>query len=60
VELHWRESGLAAIAAPDRSGFGSKLIESSVKHDLAGQVQTTYAPEGVGYVFRFPIVGTGA
>lgn len=43
----WREQGGPPVAPPERLGFGSKLIQSTVRHDLGGVAQVDYAPGGV-------------
>jgi PAS domain S-box-containing protein len=46
LRLQWRESGGPAVAAPERKGFGSRLIEGA----LNGQQDSTridFAPEGL-------------
>jgi PAS domain S-box-containing protein len=53
--LRWRESGLSNIEAPARSGFGTRMIETSTRHDLGGQVDVTFGSEGVRYDFEFPL-----
>src|SRR5690242_1358019 len=38
VVLHWRESGGPPVSPPVRRGFGSLLIERSVKQEIGGSV----------------------
>jgi PAS domain S-box-containing protein len=45
--LRWREKGGPAVAPPSRKGFGSRLIERSLAHDLAAEVRIEYAPTGL-------------
>jgi len=47
VELFWRESGGPPVAPPDRSGFGSTLVDRSVRYELDGEAEFDYAPTGV-------------
>ncbi|WP_439470525.1 MHYT domain-containing protein [Brevundimonas sp.] len=48
VVLDWIEQGGPAIAAsPERVGFGSRLIATSLKGDLNGSADLDYAPEGL-------------
>lgn len=54
VDLEWRETGLSGLQAPARRGFGAKLIEASARRDLAGDVETVFASDGVRYRFKFP------
>jgi two-component sensor histidine kinase len=42
----WRETGGPPVTAPTRRGFGSRLIERNVRHDLAGDVKVGYANDG--------------
>jgi PAS domain S-box-containing protein len=54
VTLSWKETGMDGVATPRRRGFGSQLIEGSVKHELKGFVEVNYRRDGVHYEFRFP------
>ena len=51
LTLTWRERGGPPTRKPMRSGFGSRLIASSLRGDLAGTAQFDYAPEGLTCVF---------
>lgn len=53
VEFAWRESGHSGLAAPTRSGFGSKMIEMCVKHDLKGEHTKSWQSQGFDYSLRF-------
>ena len=54
VCLTWEETGVTGTKLPTKSGFGTKLIEISVRHELAGKVTTTFGSDGVRYDFEFP------
>ena len=54
VQLEWRETGLSDLRRPTRRGFGAKLIETSARRELGGEVKAEFAPEGVRYRFNFP------
>ena len=45
--LHWRESGGPPVRVPHKSGFGSKLIRTSVERQLGGTVQMNWLAEGL-------------
>lgn len=45
VELTWRESAGPEVAKPTRVGFGSRLVERSIR-DLRGTADIDYAPTG--------------
>lgn len=47
LKLNWREVGGPKISIPDRRGFGSRLIERNIRHDLAGEIELVYATEGL-------------
>jgi PAS domain S-box-containing protein len=47
LELRWEESGGPPVAPPTRRGFGSRLIERGLRHDLGGDVSLDFAPAGV-------------
>lgn len=61
IELSWTESGGPAIAAPVRRGFGTRLIEASVR-GAGGEGKMTIGPDGVRWdiAFRLPGEQTGA
>ena len=46
-ELEWRESGGPDVKTPTRRGFGSRLVEQGLAHDLAGDVRLTFEDRGV-------------
>jgi two-component sensor histidine kinase len=54
VSFNWRESGVAGLTRPRRTGFGSRMIEASVRHELGGEVELIYGPDGIAYRFAFP------
>jgi two-component sensor histidine kinase len=55
LHLTWREIDGPAVAEPTRRGFGSRLIERNVRHDLAGEVKLEYAPSGFTAEFMVPL-----
>lgn len=57
--LSWRERGVPNEGPPARTGFGSKMIRACVAHELRGEVQICWNPDGVEYELRFPL-GRGA
>ena len=46
LSVVWREVGGPAVSPPTRKGFGSRLIERNVRHDLAGEAKLSYASDG--------------
>ena len=55
LELVWRETGGPPVKTPDRKGFGSRLIERNVRHDLAGEIELDYASGGLTATFSIPL-----
>jgi PAS domain S-box-containing protein len=51
--LRWEERGGPAVAAPSRTGFGSRLMESLAKQ-LGAKLDLAWAHEGVRVSLAFP------
>ena len=47
LKLQWMETGGPPVSSPAHKGFGSRLIERNLPHDLDGEVKIDYRPEGV-------------
>jgi len=59
VELVWQESGGPTVEAAPSTGFGTKLIDHVVRHDLDGETKIDFDPAGVRWTIAFPIVSRG-
>jgi two-component sensor histidine kinase/PAS domain-containing protein len=57
--FEWRETGGPQVAAPDRKGFGSRLITRVLPADFAGSVEIEYPPTGVVCRLTSPASGVG-
>jgi two-component sensor histidine kinase len=56
VRLAWREAGGPAVgAAPGRKGFGTALIEQSLRYDLEGTGGLRFEPDGLRCELSFPL-----
>lgn len=53
--IEWREENGPAVTPPTRFGFGSKLIEFSVKRELEGTAHLHFDPEGFRCSISMPI-----
>jgi PAS domain S-box-containing protein len=53
ITLSWVEQGGPPVTAPKRSGFGTRLLQRSLAHELDGEVAFSFAPEGVRCTIRF-------
>ncbi|KQY87902.1 MULTISPECIES: sensor histidine kinase [unclassified Brevundimonas] len=54
TRIAWREMGVGPCRKPERTGFGTKLIQTSARHDLGGNVEVTYSDDGMIYEIVFP------
>jgi PAS domain S-box-containing protein len=46
LRLTWRESGGPPVRTPDKSGFGTRLIQNGLAAELQGVVSLDYPPTG--------------
>lgn len=60
VSLVWREIDGPPVVMSEHRGFGSRLIERNVRHDLAGQFRFDYAPGGLIFSLTFPLERTAS
>jgi PAS domain S-box-containing protein len=56
LECEWRERGGPLVTPPRRRGFGTRLMERCVEHDLAGEFDLAFEPEGTRCRMVFPIM----
>lgn len=56
LEFEWRERGGPIVAPPRRRGFGTRLMERCVEHDLAGEFDLVFEPGGTRCRTIFPLV----
>ncbi|HEV7437938.1 MAG TPA: HWE histidine kinase domain-containing protein [Pseudorhizobium sp.] len=55
LRLQWEESGGPPVEQPMRRGFGSRLIERGLSHELGGNVELRFNPGGIVCVVEFPV-----
>jgi two-component sensor histidine kinase len=55
LQIEWLEENGPRVAPPRRSGFGSELINFSVKQDLGGTAELHFEPQGFRAMFSVPI-----
>jgi PAS domain S-box-containing protein len=55
LSIRWREHGGPAPKASRIPGFGSRLIESSIKSELSGTVALDYSPSGFSADIELPL-----
>jgi two-component sensor histidine kinase len=54
LEITWTESGGPRPIAPTRRGFGSTVIEQSVRYQLSGTVSLDWRVEGLRATVHIP------
>jgi two-component sensor histidine kinase len=59
LDIVWREEKGPQVAQPLRQGFGSRLIRSVIRGELAGAADLDYAPDGFTCRLSVPLA-TGA
>ena len=47
LHVRWEETGGPTVRPPGRRGFGSRLLERTLAHDLDGDVTLEFASTGV-------------
>ena len=57
LSLVWRECGGPAVQSPTRRGFGMRLIERGLTHELGGSARLCFEPGGVVCEIEFPLTG---
>ncbi len=54
--IDWEETGGPAVQAPERTGFGTTLIERQIAHELNGSSQLHYELSGLRARFVMPMM----
>lgn len=55
LNLEWHEQSGMPIAKPEKTGFGTKIIVSSVEKQLSGRVAHDWRPDGMSCLISIPI-----
>lgn len=58
--LHWQEKGGPPVPPPSRQGFGSKVIERGLAHELGGTARLDYRADGLVCTIDIPLPPRGA
>jgi len=59
LKLRWEETGGLPVRPPERLGFGTRLIERSLAHDLNGTAEVQFLPEGIVCEITAPLKDDG-
>jgi two-component sensor histidine kinase len=52
--LHWQEKDGPSVTPPTRKGFGTRVIERGLPHELEGTVTLDYRVDGVVCTINIP------
>jgi len=55
IELIWQERGGPELKAGAAAGFGTRLIDRVISHDLDGTTKVDFDPAGVRWTIAFPV-----
>lgn len=55
LQLRWVERGGPPVTPPSRTGFGRRLIERGLAHELAGSARIDFNPDGVVCEIAIPV-----
>jgi two-component sensor histidine kinase len=58
--LVWKERGGPQVVVPEKSGFGSRLIQKGLAGELGGPVSLDFAPDGVVCTIEAPVANLQA
>ena len=59
IVLDWEESGGPEVRAPERSGFGTRLLERGIARELGGNVTVDFDKKGLRCRIEFDRRGNG-
>ena len=61
LRLRWEETGGPPLSGPpERRGFGSRVVEATVRDQLRGEVSCTWPPTGLVCEIDIPLHRMGA
>ena len=52
--LHWQEKDGPPVTPPSRKGFGSRVLERGLAHELEGSIHLDYRSDGVVCTMNIP------
>jgi two-component sensor histidine kinase len=55
IAVDWNEADGPAVHTPALRGFGSRLLEQGIPHELGGAVTLNYRPEGLHCRMAIPV-----
>lgn len=58
LRLTWAESGGPLVNAPSKTGYGTRLIQSTTTYSLGGKVEQNYEKDGLQAEIVIPLQNT--
>lgn len=55
ARIAWQEAGGPAIKPPQNEGFGSRLMNMAISHQLGGAMEQTWKPDGLSASISLPL-----
>lgn len=55
LAIVWAEDGLCGVSAPERSGFGTALVERVLPVEIGGSIEREFRPMGMRCTIRLPL-----
>lgn len=55
LRIDWCETGAGGVTQPVQTGFGTRLIEANVRHELGGRIERDFRPSGLRVVLTVPL-----
>lgn len=56
LAIRWSEHGGPPVVPPQHQGFGTRLIDRSIGHELGGTAEIEFAPAGIECLLTVPLV----
>jgi CheY-like chemotaxis protein len=60
LTLYWTEAGGPPVVPPKSHGFGTKIMNASIKHQIGGNVAWDWRPTGLECTLQIPMGGDSA
>jgi two-component sensor histidine kinase len=57
LTITWEETGGPAVVPPSKPGFGTRLIDSSIRREMKGEPRFDFRPEGLVFEATLPLSG---
>jgi two-component sensor histidine kinase len=55
ILLHWTEKDGPPVTTPSRKGYGTRVIERGLAHELASTMHLDFEPDGLACTMTIPI-----